>query len=84
MPPDEKEFLDLRNHQEVRRILERFAQGASLQWFDEASNQVTRRWFRLAQQHLRAARQSSLNPKDWRATTSRSYYAVYNASKSLR
>jgi hypothetical protein len=77
-------FLKLRNHALTREVLVRFSAGADLSWFDATMLSVARRWYRLAHQHLRAARRVSNFPREWRATVSRCYYATYNVSKCVR
>ena len=84
MPPDQSRFLKIRNHREVGAVLADFANGADLVWYNEAASAVCARWFRLGQQHLRAARQLAADARNWRGAQSRCYYAVYNASKSIR
>ena len=80
----EDDILKLGNHREASRILHYFARGADLAWFDAATALPARRWFRLAQQHLRVARHFATNQRSWRVAVSRAYYAVYSASKSVR
>ena len=77
-------FLKLRNHALTRDVLLRFSRGADISWFDETIVLVGRRWYRLAHQHLRAARKVSDFHREWRTTISRSYYATYGASKCVR
>jgi hypothetical protein len=84
MPPTQDLFLKLRNHGEVRRILDSVAAGADLSWFDQAAIDVCKRWFRLGQHHLQIAKRLQPSPRDWRSIVSRSYYAAYNASKCVR
>ncbi|SRR6266851_5445241 len=78
------QFLKLRNHGEVKSVLVAFADGADLSWFDATAANTCKRWYRLAQQHLRLARGTHSQRRQWRATISRCYYAVYNASKGVR
>lgn len=80
----ETEFIKLGNHREARKILGVVSAGANLAWFETAADTITRQWYRLAQQHLRIARNSAGVPRAWRVVVSRSYYATYNASKSVR
>ena len=56
MQPTQDLFLKLRNHGEVRRILDSVAAGADLSWFDRAAANVGKRWFRLGQHHLQIAK----------------------------
>jgi hypothetical protein len=77
-------FKKIRNHIEVRNILAGVAKGVELSWFDDATVTVSRRCFRLSQQHLRAAEQLATSTRSWRSTISRCYYATYNASRSVR
>jgi hypothetical protein len=60
------------------------AGGANLTWYDEKVHQVVRRWLVLASQHLGVASHLVAKPRQWRSTVSRSYYAAYNASRSVR
>jgi hypothetical protein len=84
MTGKQDQFMRLRNHREVRALIESFADGADLGWFDRAAEATCKKWFRLAHQHLRSARESSENTRRWRTTVSRCYYAVYSCSKSIR
>ena len=78
------EILKLGNHREARRILQNVSGAENLPWFDAAGDAIARKWFRLAQQHMRAAHGFEGLPRAWRVVVSRSYYAAYNASKSVR
>lgn len=78
------EILKLGNHREARRILHAVSGGVNLPWLEAAADRVARRWFRLAQQHMRIARGFEELPRAWRVMVSRSYYAAYSASKSVR
>jgi len=82
--PRQDEFLKIRNHWEIRRLLSGFAGGADLSWFDRAAVTICKQWFRLAQQHLGVAQQLIPRKKYWRSAVSRCYYAVYCCSKSVR
>ena len=84
MPGRANEFLKLHNHREVRRILEAFAEGADLSWFDKASITVSKKWLGLAQHHLRVARLLASPSRNWRSVISRCYYAVYTSSRAIR
>lgn len=77
-------ILELGNHAKVLVVLEHIAGGSDLSWYDKRVCEVAQHWFRLASQHLRVARRLISRPRDWRAVVSRSYYAGYNASRSVR
>ena len=77
-------ILDLGNHGKVLNLLTQMAGGANLSWYNDRVHAVARQWLLLASQHLRIARQLVAAPRYWRATVSRSYYAAYNASRSVR
>lgn len=47
------------------------------------AGEIAAKWFGLAEEHLREARQSQVS-KGTRSTYSRAYYAAYNASKAVR
>ena len=79
-----RQFLKVANHCEMRRILSGIAGQADLQWYDDAALTVALRWYRTAQQHRRSVEETKSIPRLWRSTISRCYYAVYNASKSVR
>lgn len=78
------DFLELQNHRQVRRILEGFAEGADISWFDRTAVTVCKQWLRLAQHHLQVARSLVNSNRNWRSVVSRSYYAVYAASRTVR
>ena len=78
------EILELGNHAKVVRILQNLAVKTSLDWYHIEVHKVGRHWLLLASQHLRVARLLVSKPRLWRALTSRSYYAAYNASRSVR
>lgn len=78
------DFLELQNHRQVRRILEGFAEGADISWFDRTAVTVCKQWLRLAQYHLQVARSLVNSNRNWRSVVSRSYYAVYTASRTVR
>jgi hypothetical protein len=77
-------ILDLGNHGKVLLLLKQMAGGADLSWYDQEVHAVARYWLLLASQHLRVARHLLAKPRDWRALVSRSYYAAYNSSRSVR
>ena len=77
-------ILELENHAKVLRVLDHIADGSDLSWYNKRVWEVARQWFLLASQHLRVARRLISQPRDWRAVVSRSYYAGYNASRSVR
>jgi hypothetical protein len=85
-PPtvDEKEFLKItRNHGEFSRTLRLLGlPDASTQVVENAQH-VALRWFYLAIEHIVDAKAAEGNGL-LRASYSRSYYAAYNASKSIR
>jgi sulfur relay (sulfurtransferase) DsrC/TusE family protein len=76
--------LDVGNHAKILHLLEQMAGQADLTWYDQKVHAVARYWILLASQHLRVARQLVANPRHWRAVVSRSYYAAYNCSRSVR
>jgi hypothetical protein len=78
------EFLELQNHRQVRRILEGFCEGADISWFDRVAVAVCKQWLRLAQHHLQVARSLVNSNRNWRSVVSRSYYAAYTASRTIR
>ena len=84
MPQRLDDFLKLQNHREVRRILEGFAEGSDLAWFDRVPVAVCKRWVRLAQHHLHVARLLTSSRRNWRSVVSRCYYAVYTSSRTVR
>ena len=77
-------IIDVGNHAKILALLKQMAGSASLPWYDENVHQVVRRWLVLASQHLGVARHLAARPRQWRSTVSRSYYAAYNASRSVR
>jgi len=81
---DQHEFWkDFKNHAEVKRILEKHQLIDKPSDFDSLMHAVARCWMKLAVLHLKEAKEfSSLRFR--RSFHSRGYYAVYNASKSIR
>ena len=75
----------IRNHRELSRVFRSVAPSADLSWFDAATATICKHWLQLAGSHFRAAKSLSRGPhKQWRATVSRCYYSIYNASRSVR
>lgn len=85
-PPvvDEREFLKLtRNHGEFSQKLKTLGHSAAASDLVENAHYVGLCWFWLADEHLKDGKISAGAGSD-RAVYSRSYYAAYNASKSVR
>jgi uncharacterized protein (UPF0332 family) len=81
---DEREFLKLtRNHSEFRDKLTTLGLSTASGEISENANHVALCWLRLAMEHRDDAKVAMASSRD-RAVYSRSYYAVYNASKSVR
>lgn len=78
------QILELGNHAKILQVLKHIAGRSNLNWYDARVREAARHWFLLAAQHLRIARRLSSRPRDWRAVVSRSYYAAYNVSRSVR
>jgi hypothetical protein len=78
------ELLELGNHARILRILKNHSGTSNMTWYDNAVLNVARPWLLLAAQHLRVAQQLCAEPRVWRAVISRSYYAAYNSSRSVR
>lgn len=84
LPIAELEFLQtVGNHRDFRNRLLKLGLAAADGQVEQFARQVGSRWLMLAQHHLRDAKRS-LKSKSRRAVYSRSYYAAYNASKSVR
>jgi hypothetical protein len=85
MPPvSEFDFIRLtRNHGEFRSILSALGYIGASDQIKRYAHCVGLCWFRLSLEHLEDAK-SALAASRPRATFSRSYYAVYNASKAVR
>jgi hypothetical protein len=77
-------IIEVGNHAKILALLRQMAGGANLAWYDLKVYEVVRRWLLLASQHLGVARRLVTKPRQWRSTVSRSYYAAYNASRSVR
>ena len=77
------EFVKL-NHAQVRRLIVGLACDNTLARYDGHIEDIARRWYRLSQQHLRAARAAGNASRQWRCAVSRSYYAAYSASRAAR
>ncbi len=78
------EILELGSHARVLRILKSHSGRSNISWYHDAVRNVAHYWLLLASQHLRVARQLVSEPRVWRTVVSRSYYAAYNASRSVR
>jgi HEPN domain len=85
-PPaiDEREFLRVtQNHGEFGRKLQSLSFAAASIEVVEQAHHVGLCWLRLAADHLADARAAEASGRQ-RAAYSRSYYAAYSASKSVR
>lgn len=83
-PTDERRFLkSIRNHAEFRRTLTDLSMLNDLPSFDNQVLTITACWMKLGDEHLADAI-AAHNAGCDRATFSRAYYAVYNASKAVR
>jgi hypothetical protein len=85
-PPaiDEREFLKLtRNHGEFCDKLRTLGYTAASADLIEIAQHIGLSWPRLAHEHLNDGRAAEKATSS-RASCSRSYYAVYNASKAVR
>jgi hypothetical protein len=85
-PPaiDEREFLKLtRNHGEFCQKLRSLGLPAASADLVENAHYVGLSWLRLADEHIKDGKLAADNGGH-RASYSRSYYAAYNASKSVR
>jgi hypothetical protein len=85
-PPvvDEREFLKLtRNHGEFCQKLRSLGHSGAAANLVENAHYIGLSWFRLADEHLTDGKIAAGAGSD-RAAYSRSYYAAYNASKSVR
>lgn len=83
-PKDERQLLKaIKNHAEFRSRLNVLSMLSDLSAFDIKVASVARCWFRLAQEHLAEAATADTS-KAFRSAYSRAYYAIYNASKSVR
>lgn len=77
-------ILELGNHAEVLRLLKKMAGKSKFNWYHDNVRETGRSWFLLAAQHLRVAHRLDGQPRNWRAVVSRSYYAAYNVSRTVR
>jgi HEPN domain len=85
-PPtiDEREFLKLtRNHGEFCQKLRTLGLPIASADLVENAHHVGLSWLRLAYEHMNDGKLTAAAGRD-RASYSRSYYAAYNASKSVR
>jgi uncharacterized protein (UPF0332 family) len=83
-PVDEREFMKIvRNHGELCRGLRTLDLAAASSDVADHAHHVGLCWLRLASEHLDDAK-SALVSGRVRSTYSRSYYAAYNASKTIR
>jgi hypothetical protein len=83
-PIEEREFLKLvKNHGELCNGLRTLNLGLASSHVTGHAHHVGLCWLRLAQEHLADA-SATLAANRARATYSRAYYAVYNASKATR
>lgn len=71
------------NHGQFAAKLRSLGQYAPADELGRFANHISLCWFRLAIEHLEDA-QYALQARRFRAVFSRSYYAAYNASKSVR
>jgi hypothetical protein len=71
-----------RNPREVRANLAHLLAPAALQALDDDIQLNVQQLYLLGRAHFTFARR--LAPRNWRQTVSRSYYAAYNVSKSIR
>jgi len=84
MQPRANPILELGNHAKARQILRQLAGALDFGWYDAAVFDVARRWVLLGECHLRNAKARAAKPREWRALVSRTYYAAYNVSRSVR
>jgi hypothetical protein len=83
-PIDEREFLKLvRNHGEFCRGLRTLDLLAASSDLTDHAHHVGLCWLRLAIEHLDDAKVALASGRD-RSSYARSYYAAYNASKTIR
>jgi uncharacterized protein (UPF0332 family) len=83
-PIDERDFLKIvRNHGELCRGLRTLDLTAASSDLADQAHHVGLCWLRLALEHLDDAKAALAAARD-RSSYSRSYYAVYNASKTIR
>jgi hypothetical protein len=83
-PIEEREFLKLtQNHREFGRKIQVLGHEKVASDVTEIAYYVGLRWLQLACEHMQDAKAAMASNLD-RSAYSRSYYAVYNASKSIR
>ena len=83
-PVDEREFLRVtENHGEFGRKLRTLDFATASSALREHAHHVGLCWLRLATDHLADAKTAQASGRR-RSAYSRAYYAVYNASKSVR
>lgn len=83
-PIDERNFLKLtQNHSEFQRKIQVLGHEKVASDVTEFAYHVGQCWLQLACEHLQDAKAAMASNLD-RSAYSRSYYAVYNASKSIR
>ncbi len=83
-PVDEREFLRIvRNHGELCRGLRTLDLTTASSDLTDHAHYVGLCWLRLAFEHLEDAKAALASHRD-RSSYSRSYYAAYNASKTIR
>lgn len=81
---DQHEFWrDFRNHAELKQLLKKHGVLTAPAEFDLRVEAVAKCWMKLAVSHLREAK-GDCDLQFRRSFYSRGYYAVYNASKSVR
>lgn len=81
---DERRTLELlKNHGEFKATLILLSMKGDLPLLESYVHAVARRWFELAKEHYADASNTNSRTSP-RAVYSRAYYAVYNASKSVR
>jgi uncharacterized protein (UPF0332 family) len=84
-PVDERKFLELtKNFGKVSRDMGALGFNETAADLVDFGHHVGLCWLKLAQRHLADAKASQKQKGTRRAVFSRSYYAVYNASKAVR
>ncbi len=84
-PVDERKFLELtKNFGKVSKDMGVLGFAQTSSDITEFGHHVGLCWLKLAIQHLADAKASKKQKGARRAVLSRSYYAVYNASKAIR
>ena len=83
-PIEEREFLKLtQNHSEFRHKIQVLGHEKVASDVTEFAHHVGLCWLQLACEHMEDAKTAMASSRD-RSAYSRSYYAAYNASKSIR